>query len=121
MGGLRPLPLVIRACKSGKYQSEDSISLIQILAPLNNKDALHDGIFVSTARNSIAYRATHGVRIMNGSAARFLRLGVSLSGLLVLGWVLTGQAARPDSQGLPTDWTHRHVIFSEPATYEQIA
>ncbi len=58
---------------------------------------------------------------MNGSAARFLRLGVSLSGLLVLGWVLTGHAARPAAQGLPTDWTHRHVIFSEPATYEQIA
>lgn len=57
---------------------------------------------------------------MNGTAARFLRLGVSLSGLLVLGWVLTGQAAKPAAQGLPTDWTHRHVIFSEPATYEQV-
>ena len=58
---------------------------------------------------------------MNGSAARFLRLGVSLSGLLVLGWVLTGQAAKPAAQGLPTDWTHRHVIFSQPATYEQVS
>jgi len=35
--------------------------------------------------------------------------------------VLTGQAAKPPAQqGLPTDWTHRHVIFSEPATYEQV-
>jgi hypothetical protein len=88
---------------------------------VKNKDALHDGIFISTARNSIASRATHGVRIMNGTAARFLRLGVSLSGLVVLGWVLTGQAAKPSAEGLPTDWTHRHVIFSEPATYEQVA
>ena len=38
---------------------------------------------------------------MNGTAARFLRLGVSLSGLLVLGWVLIGQAARPQSGGPP--------------------
>src|SRR5271169_2520117 len=75
----------------------------------------------STARNSFASRATHGVSTMNGTAARFLRLGVSLSGLVVLGWVLTGQAARPAKQGvpLPTDWSHSHVIFSRPATAEQ--
>ncbi len=57
---------------------------------------------------------------MNGTAARFLRLGVSLSGLLVLGWVLTGQAASPSQDGLPTDWSHRHVIFSQPSTFEQV-
>jgi hypothetical protein len=58
---------------------------------------------------------------MNGTAARFLRLGVSLSGLVVLGWVLSGQAAKPAKQGipLPTDWSHSHVIFSRPATAEQ--
>jgi hypothetical protein len=58
---------------------------------------------------------------MNGSAARFLRLGVSLSGLVVLGWVLTGQAAKPAQRGipLPTDWSHSHVIFARPATDEQ--
>ncbi len=58
---------------------------------------------------------------MNGSSARFLRLGVSLSGLVVLGWVLTGQAAKPSTRGisLPTDWSHSHVIFSPPATEEQ--
>jgi hypothetical protein len=55
---------------------------------------------------------------MNGTAARFLRLGVSLSGLLVLGWVLTGQAAKPVQEGLPTDWSHSHVIFSPPASDE---
>ena len=60
---------------------------------------------------------------MNGTSARFLRLGVSLSGLLVLGWVLTGQAAKPVKQGipLPTDWTHRHLIFTRPGTAEQLA
>jgi hypothetical protein len=57
---------------------------------------------------------------MNGTAARFLRLGVSLSGLVLLGWVLTGQAAKPVQDGLPTDWTHRHVIFSQPSTFEQV-
>lgn len=56
---------------------------------------------------------------MNGSAARFFRLGVSLSGLMVLGWVLTGQAAKPEPQGLPTDWTHSYVIYSKPASAEQ--
>jgi len=56
---------------------------------------------------------------MNGSAARFFRLGVSLSGLMVLGWVLTGQAAKPEAQGIPTDWSHSHVIFSKPASAEQ--
>jgi hypothetical protein len=58
---------------------------------------------------------------MNGTSARFLRLGVSLSGLVVLGWVLTGQAARPARRGipLPTDWTHSHVIFTQPGSEEQ--
>jgi len=58
---------------------------------------------------------------MNGTAARFLRLGVSLSGLVVLGWVLTGQAAKPAKRGilLPTDWTHSHVIFSQPASADE--
>jgi hypothetical protein len=59
---------------------------------------------------------------MNGTAARFLRLSVSLSGLVVLGWVLTGEAARPANRGipLPTDWSHSHVIFSRPSTEEQM-
>jgi hypothetical protein len=47
---------------------------------------------------------------------------VSLSGLVVLGWVLTGEAAKPADRGipLPTDWSHSHVIFSRPATEEQM-
>lgn len=60
---------------------------------------------------------------MNGTAARFVRLGVSLVGLVTLGWVLTGQAAKPARHGipLPTDWSHRHLIFSRPASPELLA
>jgi hypothetical protein len=60
---------------------------------------------------------------MNGTAARSLRLGVSLAGLVALGWVLTGQAAKPAQHGMPlaTDWSHRHLLFSRPRTAEQAA
>jgi hypothetical protein len=60
---------------------------------------------------------------MNGTAARSLRLGVSLAGLVALGWVLTGQAAKPLQHGMPlaTDWSHRHLVFSRPRTAEQAA
>ncbi len=60
---------------------------------------------------------------MKSSGARFLRLAVGLSGLMILGWVLTGQAAKPAKQGipLPTDWSHRHLIFSRPSSAEQLA
>jgi hypothetical protein len=42
--------------------------------------------------------------------------------LVILGWVLTGQAAKPANRGIhsPTDWTHSHVIFSQPATEEEV-
>ena len=42
--------------------------------------------------------------------------------MVMLGWILTGQAARlehpfnPAQLGVPTDWSHHHVIFSEPGT-----
>ncbi len=58
---------------------------------------------------------------MDGTTARFLRLGVALSGLAVLGWVLTGHASEPAREGMPIDWSHRHVIFSEPSTFDQVA
>ena len=60
---------------------------------------------------------------MNGTTARFLRLGVALSGLAVLGCVLAGQAAKLAKHGipLPTDWSHRHLIFSSPGSPEQLA
>lgn len=58
---------------------------------------------------------------MNGNATRFVRFGAAFLGLVTLGWILTGQAAKPREQGVPTDWTHQHVIFSQPATAEQAA
>jgi hypothetical protein len=60
---------------------------------------------------------------MSGNAARFMRLGVGLVGLVVLGCVLTGQAAKPARHGipLPTDWSHSHLVFSQPSSVEQAA
>jgi hypothetical protein len=58
---------------------------------------------------------------MNGNAARFFRLGVGLVGLLALGCVLTVSAAKPSRRGiaLPTDWSHSHLVFSQPRSFEQ--
>jgi hypothetical protein len=58
---------------------------------------------------------------MNGNAARFFRLGGGFVGLVALGWVLTGEAAKPAQHGiaLPTDWTHSHLLYSQPGTVEQ--
>jgi len=60
---------------------------------------------------------------MKGTAARFFRLGVSLTVLVTVGWVLAGQAAKPAKHGvpLPTDWSHQHLIFSHPGTPERAA
>ena len=60
---------------------------------------------------------------MNGTAARFLRFGMALSGLVVLGWVLTGSAAKPAKHGisLPSDWSHQYMVFSRPGTAEELA
>src|SRR5271157_1316134 len=55
---------------------------------------------------------------MEGKVTRVVRLGAGLLGLMTLGWVLIGHAAKPVLEGLPTDWTHRHIIFSQPATAE---
>jgi hypothetical protein len=59
---------------------------------------------------------------MNGTARRF-GVGAGLAGLVTLGWVLTVQAAKPAQHGipLPMDWTHRHMIFSQPGTAQQRA
>jgi hypothetical protein len=59
--------------------------------------------------------------MVNGSAARFVRTGGALLALVTLGCILTLQAARPYEHGLPTDWSHRHVIFSQPGTAERVA
>ena len=56
---------------------------------------------------------------MQGNISRVVRFGAGLLALASLGWVLTGRAAGPLLEGYPTDWTHRHVIFSQPATADQ--
>lgn len=58
---------------------------------------------------------------MKGIGARSLGYGAGLLTLVAVGWVLTGRAASPRQQGLPTDWSHRHVIFSQPSTDAQAA
>jgi hypothetical protein len=58
---------------------------------------------------------------MKGIGARSLGYGAGLLTLVAVGWILTGRAASPRQQGVPTDWSHRHVIFSQPSTDEQAA
>ena len=41
--------------------------------------------------------------------------------VVTAGWILTGRAASPAERGYPTDWSHRHLIFSRPATVEEEA
>ena len=66
--------------------------------------------------------ASHGVKtIMRGIRARSLGYSAGLLTLVVVGWILTGRAASPGQQGLPTDWSHRHVVFSQPTTDAQAA
>jgi len=48
-------------------------------------------------------------------------LGISILGVLTLSPALLGQTS-PDSEGgvaVPTDWSHRHLVFSKPVTPEQ--
>jgi len=56
---------------------------------------------------------------MKGNVPRVVRYGASLLGLVTLGWVLAGQTSKPVFEGLPTDWSHHHLIFSHPATATQ--
>ena len=58
---------------------------------------------------------------MEGNVSRFVRIGAGILGLVIVGWVMASQAAPPVVEGLPTDWTHRHVIFSRPGTAEEVA
>jgi len=38
---------------------------------------------------------------------------------LIFSGVLRGQDASPPIVGIPGDWTHHHVVFSNPGTEEQ--
>ncbi|HEX6822230.1 MAG TPA: hypothetical protein VF123_09260 [Candidatus Sulfotelmatobacter sp.] len=51
----------------------------------------------------------------NGTTTRVSGFSAGLVVLVASGWFLTGQAARPVEQGYPTDWSHHHVVFSQPA------
>ncbi|MGD0164184.1 MAG: hypothetical protein ABSB39_17065 [Candidatus Sulfotelmatobacter sp.] len=50
-------------------------------------------------------------------------MSISLYGLVALGWVLTGETAKPAQQepSLTTDWSTRHLIFTRPSSAEQLA
>ena len=50
---------------------------------------------------------------MNGTS-RCARFGAGLVVLVTLGWMLTGQSASFKEKGMPLDWSHRHLIFSQP-------
>jgi hypothetical protein len=58
---------------------------------------------------------------MKGGATRSMPFRAVILSLLFLGSALAGQTDQPSSQavGLPTDWTHYHLIFSQPSTDEQ--
>ena len=63
---------------------------------------------------------------MRGNTARqrLLKTAFSSTALILMtafGWFLIGHATAPVRQGLPTDWSHRHLIFSQPTTPEQAA
>lgn len=60
--------------------------------------------------------ADHGVSEMNRNAARLVQFAAALLALVTMGSVLNGRAGELPQQGVPTDWTHQHVIFSRPAT-----
>lgn len=58
---------------------------------------------------------------MKGSVAKGLCIGVVLMGLATLA-LAKRPSPRPEARtrkGLPTDWSHRHLIFSQPRTAEQ--
>jgi hypothetical protein len=62
---------------------------------------------------------------MRGIRARSLGYSAGVLTLVVLAWILAGQAALPVKRrvSLPTDWSHRHVVFSNPtnaAEYERV-
>lgn len=51
---------------------------------------------------------------MNATAARVVRFAAASLVLVGSGWFLTGRAETPVQQGLPTDWSHHHLVFSRP-------
>lgn len=59
---------------------------------------------------------------MNGTVVGIVRFGTGLLFFVLLAWILTGQAPKPEARhGYPSDWSHRHLVFSHPTTSEQEA
>jgi hypothetical protein len=79
-------------------------------------DATIDGDWIFC---NLLFRSSNGVAEMKGIAAQFGWFGTGLFCLVTVGWVLASPQRKPLLEGLPIDWTHQHVIFSQPATAEQ--
>ena len=60
-------------------------------------------------------RLKHLGRKMRMNQRRFLGLGISILGVLVLSRAVVGQVSKESEAALPTDWSHHHLIFSKPA------
>ena len=60
---------------------------------------------------------------MRGGAAKLLGVGLILVALATLAFALEKRPAKSEAhrKGLPTDWSHRHLIFSQPRIPEQAA
>jgi hypothetical protein len=58
---------------------------------------------------------------MQLNSSRIVASGVGLIGMITLGFVLWGQEpVSPHARiSMPHDWSHRHVVFSNPTTLEQ--
>ncbi|HLV87155.1 MAG TPA: hypothetical protein VKV39_09285 [Candidatus Sulfotelmatobacter sp.] len=57
---------------------------------------------------------------MKWSGASFLGFVAGLLGLVTAGWLMARPSISQSAEGLPTDWSHRHLIFSQPTTAEQL-
>src|SRR5215831_17175444 len=116
MGGLRPPP-------TGSSMRVGNASECEPDAPKNTHDVnigrIDRRIWASPTNYCSARPMESGT--MKSTAAGFSWIGLSLCGLMFIGWVLTGQAAKSHLQGLPTDWSHSHVIFTHPSSAAQEA
>jgi hypothetical protein len=66
---------------------------------------------------------------MNRTFSKFAIIGAAFAAIVGITVLITGQPAsklsqRPASRrpiGVPEDWSHHHLVFSDPGTYEQAA
>ena len=58
---------------------------------------------------------------MKRNTASFVGFVAGLVGLLTAGWLLASpRVGQSENVGMPTDWSHRHLIFSKPANAEEL-